>query len=76
MGANVNVRHTNGRSALFFAIAAQDMSTIELMVGMDNIDINTPDAQGITPIMLARDLGRHKIVKLLLQSGKITNYGG
>ncbi|PNP50729.1 hypothetical protein THARTR1_08350 [Trichoderma harzianum] len=76
MGADVNVRHTNGRSALFFAIAARDMSTIELMVGMDNIDIITPDAQGTTPIMLARGLERHRIVKLLLQSGKITHYGG
>ncbi|KAL6801754.1 ankyrin repeat-containing domain protein [Trichoderma sp. SZMC 28012] len=72
LGANINARDNDGHSPLFFAIIAGNIPTIELLVGMDYIDLNKPDARGITPIVLATLLERHDIVKLLLQSGKIT----
>ncbi|KAL6826777.1 ankyrin repeat-containing domain protein [Trichoderma sp. SZMC 28015] len=75
LGANINERDADGRSPLFFAITAGNIPIIELLVGMDDVDLNRPDARGITPIVLAMRLRRHDIVRLLLQSGKITNLG-
>ncbi|KAL7912680.1 ankyrin repeat-containing domain protein [Trichoderma velutinum] len=75
LGADVNARDKRGRSPLFFAIFADNVPAVELLVGTDDVDINRPDARGITPIMLAEILGKHEIVKILLQSGKITGYG-
>ncbi|KAJ4859190.1 ankyrin repeats (3 copies) domain-containing protein [Trichoderma breve] len=75
LGADANARDKRGRSALFYAIHDDDAPVVELLVGMDDVDINRPDAEGTTPIMLAMRLESHEIIKILLQSGKLTNYG-
>ncbi|KAL6832323.1 ankyrin repeat-containing domain protein [Trichoderma camerunense] len=74
LGADVNARDETGRSALFYAILADDILAVELLVENDDIDINGPDDQGKTPMMVAMHDGKHKIIKILLQSGKLTNY--
>ncbi|KAL5088278.1 hypothetical protein Trisim1_006730 [Trichoderma cf. simile WF8] len=75
LGADANARDKKGRSPFFHAIKFNNVPAIELLIGMDDVDINSPDGEGTTPIRLAMLLGRHNIVKFLLQSGKITNYG-
>ncbi|KAK4067956.1 hypothetical protein Trihar35433_6516 [Trichoderma harzianum] len=74
LGADVNARSANGCSPLSLAIWADNVPTIEVLVGMDDIDINSPSPEGGAPIMFAKQLGRHKIIKILLQSGKLTSY--
>ncbi|KAL7963708.1 ankyrin repeat-containing domain protein [Trichoderma compactum] len=74
MGANINAMDESGRSALFYAIEADSVLATQLLVRMDDFDLNRPDAEGITPLMLAKELERHKIIRILFQSGKLTNH--
>lgn len=75
LGADVNARDEWGRSPLFYAIEEGNAPAVELLVRVDDVDINSPDAEGNTPIMLAQELQSHNIIRILLQSGKVTNYG-
>ncbi|KAL7783000.1 ankyrin repeat-containing domain protein [Trichoderma afarasin] len=70
LGADVNARDDSGFSPLSCAIRADDIPAIGLLVENDDIDINGPNDQGETPIMEAMRYERHKIIKILLQSGK------
>lgn len=71
LGADINARDELGFPPVFYAVLTDNVSVIELMVGLGGIDINRPDAQGRTLIMYAEQLGRHEIIKILLQSGKL-----
>ncbi|KAK4067145.1 uncharacterized protein Triagg1_7873 [Trichoderma aggressivum f. europaeum] len=68
LGADVNATDKLGNSPLLYAIFADNVRMVELLVGMEDIDVNSPDPEGKTPIYFAKCLKRHRIIKTLLES--------
>ncbi|OPB42534.1 hypothetical protein A0O28_0036510 [Trichoderma guizhouense] len=68
LGADVNAQDDKGRSPLYHAIDKENIPAVEILVGMDDVDINRPDAEGNTPFILAKEGEKHRIIRILFQS--------
>lgn len=63
------------RSAFQIAVDRGQVEAVRLMIPMGG-DVNTPDAEGNTPLMSAIRLGNAEMVKLLAQAGASLNKSG
>lgn len=52
----VNVRDEDGKTPLHIAVINKDMGIINELLSSDNIDINSQDNTGKTPLLYAYDL--------------------
>ncbi|MES2789669.1 MAG: ankyrin repeat domain-containing protein [Planctomycetota bacterium] len=71
LGANVNARHTNGRTPLHLAANKGYLDVIEILV-RNGADIEAKDEEGMTPLMwgiISRSARNDQIVSLLLSLG-------
>jgi len=71
-GADVNAKKMEsegGRSALHAAAAKGNVSLLDLLLSVQDIDIDALDAQGRTPLHVASRLRKSEAVKMLLSKG-------
>ncbi|KAF0699735.1 Aste57867_9704 [Aphanomyces stellatus] len=62
-----NVQNKEGFTALFLAASNNDVKAIEALLGHhDTSAVNTPEYNGMTPLLYACDAGREALVKALL----------
>src|SRR5690242_9401035 len=64
--ASLNLTDSVGRSALYCAIEYDNLNFVSLLVDK-SANINSPQNQGLTPLMVAAFRGHNEIVALLLQ---------
>jgi ankyrin repeat protein len=63
-GAKINTRAKCGRNAVFFAVCANNLTVVELLLKR-GIDANTADKDGLTPLDVAEKHKYAAIAKLL-----------
>lgn len=61
----------NGHTLLTHAVVRNRYSICEALLNFAQCDINAPNSQGETPLILAVVKGNENIARLLLESGKI-----
>lgn len=61
-----------GSECLFEAVEQQDLDTVQILLyqfSADELDLNTPNSQGLTPLDIAIMTNNTPIAKLLLKAG-------
>lgn len=61
-----------GGECLFEAVEQQDLDTVQILLyqfSADELDLNTPNSQGLTPLDIAIMTNNTPIAKLLLKAG-------
>src|SRR6187402_929791 len=58
-----------GNAVLEWAVKIWDEELVKLLVGRDDIDINTKDKSGLMPLSRAAERGHEAIVRLLVDRG-------
>jgi|GEM_PF-5471819 len=66
LGADPNVRSNHGNTPLHYAAAAGDLEFIESLVCEHHVDVDSPNANGVTPLMTAAMFGQKKAMELLI----------
>ncbi|KAJ4434955.1 hypothetical protein ANN_23527 [Periplaneta americana] len=70
---DVDVKDSNGLSALMWASAYGQLPTVQLLLQHKaNVDLQGPE--GETPLLLAAAGGHHEVVRLLLSEGAAVNH--
>lgn len=67
-GENIDLTNDRGWSAARFAVAVGDMDVVRELIDR-GIDLNNPDAEGVTPLMAAASaviIRTYNVVKLLM----------
>ena len=72
-GAQVNLKNSNGDTALIVASQRGDMKCIEHLLGRKDIDANLRNRSESSAITVAAQIGHNEIVKLLLDHGAQAN---
>ena len=65
----VNELDREGYTALSLAVKSQDEALVAALLRHSRIDVNTPDAFGVTPIMSSVLLENHSLIDRLLDAG-------
>ena len=65
-GYNVNASNSNKRTLLHEAVISNSKQCLQLLLTMPDIDINSQDLHGWTPLFWAVNCGNHDMVKQLL----------
>lgn len=69
-GANPNLLNKNGNTVLTFALwNIKNVEVIKVLINSSDIDVNIPDAWGMTPLFLSAGKGDFQVVDLLLKHG-------
>lgn len=66
------VQTMQGGECLFEAVEQQDLDTVQILLyqfSADELDLNTPNSQGLTPLDIAIMTNNTPIAKLLLKAG-------
>lgn len=61
-----------GSDCIFEAVEQQDLDTVQILLyqfSADELDLNTPNSQGLTPLDIAIMTNNTPIAKLLLKAG-------
>jgi ankyrin repeat protein len=75
-GTDVNARDAQGRSALELAIREQNEKAFKALLAAPALDLNSVNAVGETPLMLAAIKGRLDWVQLFVKRGAQINRAG
>ncbi|HEY4084261.1 MAG TPA: ankyrin repeat domain-containing protein [Burkholderiaceae bacterium] len=75
-GVDPNARDSQGRSALEQAMREQNMKAFDALLAAPNLDLNSANAAGETPLMLAAIKGRLDWVELFVKRGAQVNREG
>lgn len=67
-GANTSYRNFDGRSALHLAVANEHTSVAKYLVETAHVNVDEPDYNGETPLMVAAGTGNVANVEMLLQN--------
>lgn len=67
---NINLR-ANGQSCLYLACKHDRVETVKLLLEQEGINYNIKTPTGYTPLMIAAENGRWKIVEMLMQLPEI-----
>jgi uncharacterized protein len=70
--APVNVRDTDGTTALHWAARSDDMETAQMLLRA-GADVKAADRYGITPISLAAEVGDAALIEALVKAGADVN---
>ena len=63
-----------GRTALACAVDLGHDKIVELLIGTPGVDINAKDRDQRTPLLIAAEVGRQSIVKMLLDASDLTRF--
>lgn len=75
-GLNPNTPDARGRTGLTLAIRQESWQVVDTLLVAPGIDINLPNKQGETPLMLAAIKGNLPLVKQLIAKGADVNRAG
>lgn len=71
---DINFNEINNHfTPLMIAVWIQNVEIVKLLLNNKNININTTDSYGVTPLIRASGLGNLEIVKLLVEKGALIN---
>ena len=68
-GASPSLENNDGWNSLHFASQSGNTDIIELLLLTHGPDIDSTTAEGLTPLMIAVDNGKHQAVTLLIEKG-------
>ena len=75
-GVDPNLRDSQGRSALEQAMREQNLKALDALLAAPNLDLNSVNAAGETPLMLAAIKGRLDWVEIFVKRGAQINRVG
>ncbi|MCV2348276.1 ankyrin repeat domain-containing protein [Paucibacter sp. Y2R2-4] len=75
-GVDPNVKDARGRLALEIAMREDSSKALESLLAAPGLDVNSPNAKGETPLMLAALKGRLDWVQSLVKRGSAVNREG
>ena len=75
-GVDPNAADSNGRTALNVALREESDKAFNSLLAYPQLDVNTANANGETPLMMAALKGRLEWVQLLVKRGAKINRGG
>jgi len=75
-GVDPNLRDSQGRNALETAMREQNAKAFDALLAAPNLDLNSANAAGETPLMLAAIKGRLDWVELFVKRGAQVNREG
>ncbi|MHB1865694.1 MAG: ankyrin repeat domain-containing protein [Candidatus Saccharimonadales bacterium] len=61
--------------ALHIAILDNNMDLLELLLSFDEVDLNTPDQNGCTPVIVATNTGHARVLKRVVEFEGRAGYG-
>ncbi|MEQ2187428.1 hypothetical protein GOODEAATRI_004613 [Goodea atripinnis] len=71
-GKTDRLRKASGSDCIFEAVEQQDLDTVQILLyqfSAEELDLNTPNSQGLTPLDIAVMTNNTPIAKLLLKAG-------
>lgn len=75
LGTNVNAQQKSGYSALHFAIQESNLPILNLLLGVNEIDLNLQDKYGHTPLLRILTNGNRKDPRSYMMVEKLINRG-
>eukprot|EP00753_Platysulcus_tardus_P004221 PLAT12525.33.p1 GENE.PLAT12525.33~~PLAT12525.33.p1 ORF type:complete len:899 (-),score=435.88 PLAT12525.33:1405-4101(-) len=72
-GADVNATTEDKRSPLYLAAAGGFLDAVELLLGIEAVELDLASTSGKTPLFIAAERGLTQVVKLLLDAGAVHN---
>lgn len=73
MGASIDMRDDDGRTALMWAVMYGHKDTAQSLLENGKADIDAKDNGGSTPLMLAAERGHREVIEMLLEKGANIN---